>query len=425
MSLLEKLFGKKESSSFEISFDDLPIWLESKNKKISEDIIRHAVSVYSDIEKSQKEILESVSALEKSAPEGRFHLKMVKIAQSNRDNMAKQVRMLLENITVPKDNSIKTIMAFHDSAIQAIGICLENMMKSYQYAKLVYFEESKNVIADVNSLGRLLNELIEPINSKKQVLYAMDRAQELVRDIRNIMLDIDSLEKSINEIEKRLASLKKDIQEKQDALNLMHDSEAWKQYIKSNEDMISIEAKAEKKLSEINSIISPLNKALNRLKQLSDSGRYTLKPEDREMLNFCLSCPVDVPPEFFVEFQKIVVSGVLNLPKTDKLLSQIQLAASSLGGIRKEYFDILNDIEQKKVEISKMKVAREEKDNSKILSDLREKLASTEKELESSKKQLESLKTDIESKRNELQQYVSVIDGKARIYRNNESGRSV
>jgi len=50
-----------------------------------------------------------------------------------------------------------------------------------------------------------------------------------------------------------------------------------------------------------------------------------------------------------------------------------------------------------------------------MLWDLKEKLATTEKELESSKKQLESLKHDIGSKRNELQQYVSVIDGKAKV----------
>lgn len=415
MSLLEKLFGKRESSSFEIRFDDLPIWLESKHKKISEDISRNAVSLYSGIEKSQKEIRESVSALEKSAPEGRFHLKMVKIAQSNRDNMAKQVRMLLENISIPKDNSIKTIMAFHDSAIQAIGVCHENMMKSYQYTKLVYFEESKKVIADVNSLGRLLNELIEPINSKKQVLDALDKAQEFVRDIKNVNVNIDFLEKSINENEKKIVSLKKDIEEKQDAYDLLKEKDSWKQYIISKDDLILIEAKAEKKLAEINSIISPLNKALNRLKQLSDSGRYTLKPEDREMLNSCLSCPIDVPPEFFIELQEIVESGVLNLPKTDKLLPQIRLAASSLGEARKEYYATLHDIELKKDDISKMAIVREEKTNSDTISDLQEKLATIEKELDSSKKQLESLKQEIGSKKLGLQQYVSVIDGRAQI----------
>jgi hypothetical protein len=415
LSLLDKIFGKKERSTGEIKFNDLPAWLESKHKNISDDISRNTVSIYSDIEKAQKDIRESLSALEKATPEGRFHLKMVKVASSNRDNMAKQVRMLLENITLPKDNSIKTIMAFHDAAIQAFGVCLDNMMKSYQYTKLLYIDESKNVIADVNSLGRLLNELIEPINSKKQVLDALDKAQELAGKIRGMNLETDLVEKSIYEYQKKSDSLKKGIEEKQEAQNLLKMSGPWEQYARSKEDLAFREAQAGKKLSEINGIISPLNKALNRLKQLSDSGRYTLKSEDREMLNFCLSCPADVPPEFFIEFQKIVESGVLNLPKTDKLLSQIQLAASSFGGTRKEYFDILHDIEQKKEEISKMTVAKEEKGNSEILSDLREKLATTEKELESSKKQLESLKNNIGSNRNELQQYVSVIDGRAKV----------
>jgi hypothetical protein len=83
------------------------------------------------------------------------------------------------------------------------------MMKSYQYTKLVYFEESKNVIADVNSLGRLLNQLMEPINSKKLLLDALDRSQELVQIIRNITVDIDSTERSIKENDVKSVSLKK------------------------------------------------------------------------------------------------------------------------------------------------------------------------------------------------------------------------
>ncbi len=415
MSLLEKLFGKKESSAVEIRFDELPAWLESEEKKISGDIIKNATAVYSEMEETQKEIRKSLSSLEKAVPEGRYHLKMVKIASSNRDNMAKQVRMLLENVTLPKENSIKTIKAFYNNANQAIAVCLENMMKSYQYTKLVYVEESKNVIVDVNSFGRLLNELIEPINSKRQVLEAVDKGKELIGNLRNISSGIDSLERSIEENEKKFASLKKDIQDKQNALDQLLMTGAWKQYIKSKDDLALMESQAEKKLSEINGIVSPLNKALNRLKQLSDSGRYTLKPEDREMLNVCLSCPVEVPPEFFIGFQKVVESGILNIPKTDKLLSQIQHARSTLGETRKEYYAILNDIEKKKEEISMLEVVGEERDIRNMLSGLRDRNETIEKELDSSRKQLGTLNQDIELKRNDLQRYISMIDYRIRL----------
>jgi hypothetical protein len=415
LNLIKKLFGKKEKSPGSITPDMLPEWLESRSRNISEKLEKDASSFYPEIEKTLRKIRESTSRLEKAQPEGRYHLKMVKVASSNRDNMAKQVRMLLENVTIPKDNTIKAIAAFHESANQTLGVCLENMMKSYQYTKLVYFEESKEVISEVNSLGRLLNEIIEPINSKKQVLDALENSREMILTLRKKTLDLESVERSIKENLGKSVSLKKELDEKQNDLNLLHDSESWKQYTISRNDLVLLETKAENKISEIKSIISPLNKALNRLKQLNESGRHVLKPEDKERLNLSLSCPTDVPPEFFVEFQKIVESGVLNLPKPEKFLPQIRFAASSLGESRKEYHDILNDIELKKDEISNMKIIKEEKNLKDMLSALQEKLMMTEKELDTSKNQLESLKKEIESNNAKLGEYVSVIDSRVRI----------
>ena len=417
MNWIGRLFGKKEESPSQITFDELPEWLAAKSRKISDGIGEQASSLYSDIDEALREIKESTALLEEAEPEGRFHLKMVKLATSNRDNMARQVRMLLENITTPKASDVGSIMAFHENAVQTLTVCLENMMKSYQYTKLVFLEDSKKVIADVNTLGRLLNRLIEPINNQKKVLDALENAKGLIQNIKNTTSDIKSKEKVIKENEDKIALLKKEIEEKQKALALLRDSEPWKQYTNYKDDLILLENNAVKIESEIRGIVSPLNKALSRLKQLSDSGRYTLKPESRESLNLCLSDPITVNPQFFVEFQNIVESGILNLApeKTDRILEQTRFVASSLDSSKKEYQALALDIERKKDEISRPSVAHEDADLTKTIADSKEKLTALEKELESSKEHLASLKHDIELKRYELQQTVSVIDSRIRI----------
>jgi len=75
---------------------------ESRSRNILEKLEKDASSFFPEIEKTLRKIKESTSRLEKAQPEGRFHLKLVKVASSNRDNMAKQVRMLLENVTIPE-----------------------------------------------------------------------------------------------------------------------------------------------------------------------------------------------------------------------------------------------------------------------------------------------------------------------------------
>ncbi|MFZ2411113.1 MAG: hypothetical protein WAW23_06055, partial [Candidatus Methanoperedens sp.] len=266
MNWIDRLFGKKEGSSPRITFEELPEWLEARSQKISGGIGRQASSLYSDIEEALREIKESTTSLEEAEPEGRFHLKMVKVAVSNRDNMARQVRMLLENITIPKATDVKSIVVFHENAVQTLTVCLENMMKSYHYTKLVFIEESKQVIADVNALGRLLNHLIEPINSQKNVLDAIENAYGAIKNIKNIGSDIELREKAITRYDEKISLLKKEIEEKHKALDMLRDSESWKQYTVYKDELFLLESNAGKKEAELKGIIPPLNKVLSRLK---------------------------------------------------------------------------------------------------------------------------------------------------------------
>lgn len=417
MKLIDRLFGKRQTPPSVITFDELPEWLESRSRMISEEMGKDVSSLYSEIKEALSAIKESTTTLEEAMPEGRFHLKMVKVAASNRDNMSKQVRMLLDNIDIPKATDIAAIMAFHENAVQTLTVCLENMMKSYQYTKLVYFEESKELIAKVNTLGRLLNQLIEPIDNKRNVLDALNTARSTIQNIKNINLEIGSNEKTLQENEGKIVHLKKELLEKEKALTQLKESEQWEQYIKSREELISLETDARKKEDDLRSLILPLNKALSRIKQLSDSGRYTLAPEIKEGLNSCLSGQINVNPGFFPEFRKIVESGVLNLTteKTDKILEQTKLILTSLDSLKTEYQAITQDIEKQKDKISGLKEADEEVELEKRIAGLKDKITALEKELELSRNHVESLMRDIESKRLELQRCVSVIDSRMKI----------
>ncbi|MCZ7358225.1 MAG: hypothetical protein O8C66_14970 [Candidatus Methanoperedens sp.] len=417
MNWIERLFGKKEYTSTEEKFDELPLWLEAQSRKISQEVEKDAASVFSDIEAALRKIKKSTDLLEQAELEGRFHLKLVKIAATNRDNMIKQIRMLIENIAVPDAADIKTILAFHENAMQTLTVCLENIMKSYQYTKMVFPEESKDVIADVNALGRLLNQLIEPINEKKKTIDAFDNASNAIRTIRNLIKDIEKEKRKINESDEKFSILKKDMDEAQKDLAGLKESEQWEQYLNHRNELMELETKAEKIESEIKVQVLPLNKALGRLKQLSDSGRYTLAPEVKEGLHSCLLDPKCVNPGFLAEFKKIVESDALSLAsdKRDKMLEQIKVVEASFDPYKKKYQALVKDIEAKKSEISRLNIAEEEKNFNERIAILRDKITFEEKELELSKKHLVSFEHNLDSKKLELQQIISTIDSRMKI----------
>ena len=417
MKLIERLFGKKEQTSPEIRFDELTGWLTARSDELSEGMDSGSASIFLEIEKSLKKIKKSAALLEGTVPEGRFHLKLVKIATSNRDNILKQVKMLVENIKIPKTADTKGIIEFHENAVQTLTVCLENMLKSYQYAKLVYIEESKQLISEVNALGRLLNQLIEPVNENKKAFDALDKASNSVQNIRKIFSDIQVEKLVITEMDEKIRVIKKEIEETQKNLLQLKESEQWKQYQNSMDELAKLENNAGKIESEINGLVLPLNKALSRLKQLSDSGRHTLAPDVREGLHLCLSDPKCVNPGFFVEFTRIMESDTLALApdKKDKMLEQARLAQSSFGGRKKQYQTVLLDIENKKKELSKLKITLEEKTLNDKNQAYQDRITSAEKDLETSRKRLGILEKDLDLKKQELQQAVSSIDSKMRV----------
>jgi hypothetical protein len=412
---IEKLFGKKVQDPIEIRFEELAVWLASSKDRLSEG--RHAESVYSDIEEALDGISKSASELEKAEPEGRFHLKMVKIAISNRDNMVKQVRLLMNNINIPKTTDLKTVVEFHENGIQTLTMCLENMMKSYQYTKMVFFEDSKKVIADVNELGRLLNQLVEPINSNRKVLEAFDNAENAILDIKNSCSRIDAEKKIINELEGKIANIKKNIDLNNDNLARLTNSEQWKQYTNGKNELVELENKAQKLESEINALFLPLNKTFLRIKLLNEERKYDLAPSIKNSLLLGLSDSKSVRPEFFIEFEEIIRKDTVafNPEKRGKIIEQIMHAGANIRVVNKEYHTIIENINSKKDEIAGMDITGEYANLSSSISQLQDSLASFEKEIDVSKKHLKSLEDDVALKKKDLQQTVFLIDNRKRI----------
>lgn len=417
MNFIDRLFGKKEETPQQIAFEELTGWLELRSGKIFKSIGEHASHVFPRIGKALVEIGKSTDELEKAQPVGKFHLKMVKITTSNRDNMVKQVRMLIENISIPGSTDINTIKAFHENSMHNLVVCFDNMMKSHMYAKTVYPEESKEVVAGVSMLRRLLDELIEPLIEKKETIEAFENADNIVREIKQTQSGIEKKIKSIKAQEEKIILLKNDLVKLQESLNLLRGSELWNEYRKTKDELKTLKKKVTESEAKINSLVLPLSAGLNRLKQLSDSGRYTLNPQTKQDLQACFSDQKNVSPGFFVEFRNIIESDALNLStdKKNKMLEHVNSVISSLESFQENYRIAVQDTENKEKELSGFDIRHDEKNMRDEITALQDKIETSEKELETAKNHLISLKEIFGLKKQELQNVISSIDGNLRV----------
>lgn len=417
MKLINKIFGKQQAATSEIDFEKLQPWLDGIDGKMQIEVCAHVPSVYSEIGDILDEMDESIELLKEAKAEGTFHLKLLKIANSSRDNMIKQVKILKENIIIPETTDTKTILRFHENAMFGLNVCLENMLKSHQYVKRVFIEESKPIIADVNALRRLLDSLVKPIASKKNVIDAVEESKNAIQAINAATSSIEIERNSVAQRKSDIVSVKSKIQEKQNAISLLKNSDAWKQYLDLKDELDRLDEGAKKTVADIKSLIAPINSVLNRIQKLSDAGKYTLNFEVAQGLDTCMMNPVLSNAEFFEEIRKIIDSGILDLKpeRHDKMLKHIGVIVSSFDTYKKRYSELISEIEAKKAEISTIGIHRAETDAIRELESLQDRVNVLEQELAVSEKQISALENDVEMNKRELEQGVSVIDNRIKI----------
>lgn len=418
---IKKLFGKNESSpaevvSTELGFEELPSWLDARFRKISSEIEAEASGIFRDIETSLADVRESNARLAEAQVTGDFDLRAVKRAKSNRENMMKQVGILLDKIRVPEVFDVRTLDEFQEMAMQSLDSCVENMSRSFRYTRVVFPRESKEVTDSLARLGQVLKVLQGLLVGHKKELEAIDVAFANIKGIKNLSASVESEEQGIGLKRTKIQALEGEIAGVVQALEEFRQGETWQKFQNLQKEVAAAEGLVKKTESGLTSLVLPLSNNLSRLKKLHETGRYTLKPEVKQQVEICLADPTVADPLFFRELQKILEDNALDLksPKKEKALAQAKAAESGLETRKKEYLEAVQVFEEKKKELSGLDTGKlaelEHKE-----AELRDRVRLLKEEIENSERKLTVLKEELESRKEELVKNVAVIDSTVKL----------
>ncbi len=418
---IKKLLGKKESSpaevvSTELGFEELPSWLDARFRKISSEIEGEASGIFREIETSLADVRESKAELAEVQVTGDFDLRAVKRAKSNRENMMKQVGILLDKIRVPEAFDVRTLDEFQEMAMQSLDSCVENMSRSFRYTRVVFPRESKEVTDSLARLGQVLKVLQGLLAGHKKELEAIDVAFANIKEIKNLSASVESEEQGIGSKRTKIQALESEITGVGQALEEFRQGETWQSYQNLQREVSAAEGRVKKAESGLTSLVLPLSNNLSRLKKMHETGRYTLKPEVKQQVEICLAEPTAADPVFFRELEKILEDNALDLksPKKEKALAQAKAAESGLEARKKEYLEAVQALEEKKKELSGLDTGKlgelEHKE-----AELRDRAGLLKEEIENSEKKLAVLKEELESRKEELVKNVGVIDSSVKL----------
>ena len=421
MKWIKKLFGKQESThektaSSEVSFNELPAWLEVRSQKISSEIERDVSDLLKELEASVSELKESNARLLDAKVEGDFDIRAVKRARSNRENVTKQVGVFTDKLRALENNDFRALKGFHSSAMQNFNTCLEHMDRSFRYTRVVFPEESKDVTESLGRLGQVLNELGQTIVNRNREMEAIEAASENIREIRKLSALIEAENRELASKNQKIQALRDETARTGKALEEFKHGEAWKNLQNLKKELALAEDRLKKAEIGVNSLILPFSGNLSRIKKLHESGKYTLKPEVKKQLDICLDSPANLDPAFFSELQKVFEDPALDIQaqKKEKAAVQVRSAISGFEEKKKEYTEASKAFEAKKSELASSDTGKlaelEHKET-----ELRVRARLLEEEMESSEKKLAALKEELKTEEEELQASVAAIDSSVKI----------
>jgi chromosome segregation ATPase len=418
---IKKLFGKKEGSSEDIGskdidFEDLPAWLDNNLQKRSSDIENDVSRIFKELEVSLSELKESNSRLAEAKVEGEFDVRAVKRAKSNRENVIKQVGVLIDKIKVQENKDFKALTGFYETSVQNLDICLDHMDRSLRYTKGIFPEESKDLSENLAKLGKVFNNLQEMILEYKREMEAIDSAYSNRKEIQELSALIAAEELEIEAKKGKIKALNDEAARISQQFDEFRQGDAWKNLKNLQEEFAALSERLKQAETNLSSLVLPLSTHLSRIKKLHESGRYTLKQEVKQQLDISLENPIKVDPAFFPELQKIFEDKALDMQtqKKEKALLQVKAAISNFSARKKEYLEIQKESEAKKAELAKSDSGNLEGFEHKK-ADLLNKTRLLGGDIENSEKKLAALKEDLDKEKEKLSASVTLIDSDMKV----------
>ncbi|MCD4799067.1 MAG: hypothetical protein K8R19_08690, partial [Methanosarcinales archaeon] len=159
MKFIEKIFGKKEEapSKLTLKFNELAAWLEKEGESTFAELGAHIGHKYSEINTALVDLSEAKERLVDASFGEKVYKRLAKAGASNRDNLVKNLDIIIEKIAIPEDADPSEAYQFHLDAKSVLNTCLENAVRSQQYVKALFPEEYKDIWGGLKHLDVLLD----------------------------------------------------------------------------------------------------------------------------------------------------------------------------------------------------------------------------------------------------------------------------
>ncbi len=418
MKWLNKILGKqnqqKPRTADTVAFRDLGGWVSDRTRAELGGFFESAAQIFAEIEGTKEELIRNIKSLKVAEPP-ELPSRVIRVGFAARDSMIKQINVMLDRISAPTMD-YPDIMEFCRSADIVLDSTIEKSAKSHHRAKYLFPKEVGAVFTDLRSIKISLAKLRDLLDREGAKIKGFDEITGTIQRIDDIKKDIVTGNSKIKQNGSKIDEIKREISDCTTKLEQLSQSKEWSSFVELEDKLNEREMEANNIESNVAELFIPLNKALNRMKKQSESGRYTLSKKQKELLDVCLDNPIsaDVADvnDFMIEMLQIVESGALGLKdkKRDKIIDQIDQIMDSFAPKKERHDTLKSETREIEHQISDLTISKTKTTFEGQLATENREIAQIDEDLVNLGEELKMRSVELEDLKAELSDAVNLIE---------------
>ncbi|WP_292463727.1 hypothetical protein [Methanolobus sp.] len=288
MKFLENLFRKKPKvapqDNFRLEFGRLPELVRAESKKEVDDIGPVIRAKYTEIETSLEDLRDIKKSLFQAKPIENANKRMEKLGDSNRDNVAHNLDLIIEKITLPRSNDPRDAIDLYTDSRSVMKTVVDNTRRSQMYIKSLYPQEFGRMKQGLTELENRFGELHSILRAEKEKMDAFERLPGVIENIHLTEKDILQTRKNIQSLESKHQTANKKLSASISELDALEKSSEFEKAKALEDEIHALEVKISAIDSDIERLFAPLSKAISRMEKQDKNEIHVLSVENRTVL---------------------------------------------------------------------------------------------------------------------------------------------
>ena len=362
MGFLDKIFGSKNKTpeTIETTLELLPTLIEKNFEAKKQELEMTTAKKISEIKYLHAKSLKFLQDIKTKDLEEKENKRLNKAAFTSKQQIEKQLeKLLLKMDPTDRGNTLEDVKAYSGEGNALLTTEIMSFRKNIAYTSIYLKDEMKALGEALQGMLTNFSGLAKLIENERE-MFEFEKVKGKITSMRSQDEETKKYDEEIKKINENVTSKEKEIKTKEENLQKTKRGEGMGELKKLEGTKATLAQEKQKLKSEVSSLLSTIDRPLQRFNSLVSSGRWVIDKEKQDILSGMLTNPMlalkkdpsgEKFKEILSEVVKAIKEGQIELKEREREKRLNALNELLTFNFFEKVFWKLNDIQKKHVDL--------------------------------------------------------------------------